>query len=145
MYVLFHCLYCFFFPLCSCSLMLPLLCLFYLSFSSHIPPYTQYDVINFQSHSVPLTNTLVCLWKIRGVCFYSVSILSLLRSYSYLNGFLYYFTKDLWKVWSYKSESRFSNKKVHPAGTLWPGSMGLILFQVSKYVEVKRECAEQKL
>lgn len=74
-----------------------------------------------------------------------MSMLSLLRSFLYLNGFLYYFTKDLCRVWSYKSENRFSNKKVHPKGTLWPRIMGLILFQVSKLVEVKRECAEPKL
>lgn len=47
----------------------PSMFFFYLSFSLRITHYTQDDVINFQCHSVPLTNTLICLWKIREVCF----------------------------------------------------------------------------
>lgn len=60
----------FFFLLCVLALSCyPFYVFFYLSFSLRITHYTQDDVINFQCHSVPLTNTLICLWKIREVCF----------------------------------------------------------------------------
>ena len=149
MYVLFDFLYCFSFALCSCSLMLPLLCLFHLSFSLHTAQCTHDDEINFQSHSVPLINTLICLWKNREICFSFYVHYKFIEKLLFfcLNVFLYYFSKDLWRVWSYKSESQFSNKKVRPKGSLWPRITGLILFQVSEFVTVRgsEECAEQKL
>lgn len=151
MYMLFDFLYCFSFALCSCSLMLPLPCLFHLSFSLHTTQYTQDDEIRFRSHSVPLTNTLTCLWKIREICF------SFHVHHNFIEKLLFFclnvfFNITLLKIFGgcdlIKATFSSQTKRFAPKAIYGLKLQAWFYFRFRSLwllMEVKRDCAGQKL